>query len=128
MPAVLVIAFGWVLTVSVCWTLGLLLLRALSLRLFRQEEFVFAFVVGAACFSTLMFLLAAAGFVYRGVLLALAVLILGFGCWKRVYRFSAEPFPPLPRFMCTWIGICTFWQGAPQWSPPVMRSAYQPSK
>ncbi len=98
MPAVLVIAFGWVLTVGVCWSLGKLLLDSLSLRFFRQEEYVFAFVVGSACFSSLMFLLASAGWVHRGVLLALAVLILSLAWWKRAYRLSVESFPPLPQF------------------------------
>ena len=125
MPAVLVIAFGWALTVSVCWSLGMLLLRALSLRFFRQEEFVFAFVVGSACFSSLMFLLAAAGVVHRGVLLALAIVILGLAWWKRAYRLSAESFPPLPQFWrilfysvyAVYAGLYLFSAFAPESSP-----------
>src|SRR5258708_14288728 len=125
MPAVLVIAFGWILTVTVCWSLGMLLLRALSLGFFRQEEFVFSFVVGSACFSTLLFALAAAGMVHRGVLLALSALILGLAFWKRSYRLSVEPFPPLPQFWrilffsvyAVYAGLYLFCAFAPEASP-----------
>ena len=125
MPAVVVIAFGWVLTVSVCWSLGRLLLDSLSLRFFRQEEYVFAFVVGSACFSSLMFLLASAGWVHRGVMLALAVLILTLAWWKRAYRLSVESFPPLPQFWsilfysvyAVYAGLYLFSAFAPEASP-----------
>jgi hypothetical protein len=125
MSAVLVIAFGWLLTVCVCWSLGKLLLQSLSLRFFRQEELAFSFVVGSACLSMLMFALAAAGLVHRGVLLGLAALILALAFWKRAYRLSAESLPPLPQFWrilfysvyAVYAGLYLFSAFAPESSP-----------
>ena len=58
MRAVLAILFGASLTVATAWSLGAILLRKLSLTLYRAEERLFAFLLGPACLSAIMFVLA----------------------------------------------------------------------
>ncbi len=53
---------GW--TVATCWALGLLLLECFELPLYRQERHLFAFVLGSAGLSLLVFLTAAFGWVH----------------------------------------------------------------
>ena len=54
------ILFGAGFTIAVSVAAGRLLLRALSVRLYRQEEHPLAFVTGAACLSLLIFIFSAA--------------------------------------------------------------------
>ena len=58
MPPVLAILFGAAFTVIVSMALGTLLVRALKVRLYWQEERFFAFAAGSACLSMVMFALA----------------------------------------------------------------------
>ena len=85
-------------TVAVCMALGRLLLRALSIRLYRQEEHPLAFVTGAACLSLLTFILCAAGLARRGVFLAAGLVILSIAVRRGALRPAGESFPALPTF------------------------------
>jgi len=53
------VLFGAWFTVSTAWCLGMILLRWLRIPLHRLEEGLLAFVIGSACFSELMFAIAA---------------------------------------------------------------------
>jgi len=93
------ILFGAGLTVTVAYLLGRLWQRLFRERLkglTRTETRLFAFAVGAACLSNLVFLLSAARLVYDAALVALAALTLA--AWWRwrgslpAHRdFEAEP-------------------------------------
>jgi len=97
MPQVLAILFGAGFTVLVSMALGTLLLRALGVRFYRQEERFFAFVTGSACLSMLMFALAAMHAVYPGVLLAMGTLALAVAVWRRAWKPQGEPLAPVGR-------------------------------
>ena len=58
MRVVLAILFGASLTIVTAWSLGAILLRKLSLALYRAEERLLAFLVGSALLSAIMFVLA----------------------------------------------------------------------
>src|SRR5436190_16599701 len=96
MPQALEILFGAGFTVAVCLSLGRLLLRALRVRLYRQEEHPLAFVTGAACLSLLVFLLCAAGAARPGVFLAAGLTTLSVAVLRGVHRPVGKPLPPLP--------------------------------
>ncbi len=89
---------GAAFTVAVCMALGRLLLRALSVKLYRQEEHPLAFVTGAACLSLLTFILCAAGLARRGVFLALGLAVLAIAIRRGAHRPVGESFPALPPF------------------------------
>ena len=92
------ILFGASFTVAVSVAAGRLLLRALSVRLYRQEEHALAFVVGAACLSLLTFTLCALGAAHRAVFLAVGLAILLLALARGAHRPSGESFPCLPAF------------------------------
>ncbi len=96
MRAVLAILFGASLTIATAWSIGAIVLRKLSLTLYRIEERLFAFMVGSACLSAIMFALAALKLVHRGVLLALAILAIGYAIYSGAYRSKGPVFPPVP--------------------------------
>ncbi len=95
------ILFGAAFTTAASYSAGSLLLRRLRLELYRQEERAFAFLLGSALLSWLVFVLAASHAVYKGSLLALGVALIAAG-WR---RSAARPFPTLPRL---WV-----WAAAP---------------
>jgi hypothetical protein len=97
MPQVLLVLFGAAFTVAVSIALGSLLVRALGVRLYRQEEGFFAFVTGAACLSMLVFALAVAHAIYPGVLLFAGASILAAAAWRRAFRPEGEPLAPVSR-------------------------------
>src|SRR5947207_14429174 len=84
------ITFGWLLTTVVSWFAGKLLLRRLSLRLFKQEEDVIAFVLGSACLSTALFFICAVHIAYKAVFLALGAIVIAEGIRQRVWRSGRE--------------------------------------
>ena len=90
------ITFGWLFTVVVSWFVGKLLLRRLSLRLYKQEEDVLGFVLGSACLSTAIFLLCSLHLAYKGVFLTMGVIAIAAGVRQRVWRSPAERLPRLP--------------------------------
>jgi hypothetical protein len=97
MRTVLAVLFGATLTLATAWCLGTIVLRKLSLALYRVEERLFAFMLGSACLSAIMFALAALKVVRRGVLLALAILVIGYACYSGAHRPKGPEFPALPR-------------------------------
>src|SRR5258708_5268059 len=98
MRQVLHILFAAVLTALISWCGGKLLLRRLSIRIFRQEEDVFAFLTGSACLSLAVFLLSALHLVYRGVFLGLAILVLAAALRARVWIPHGDSLPRMPPF------------------------------
>jgi hypothetical protein len=95
MPQLFSILFGAAFTTMVSMALGTLLARALGLRFYRQEERFFAFAVGSACLSMLVFALAAVHAVYPGVLLAAGATILAAALWRRAWKPVGEPLAPV---------------------------------
>src|SRR5271154_6653124 len=102
MTRVIPVLFGALLTVATAWSLGMLLFRKLSLVFHAWEERLLAFVAGSACLSAIMFVLSATRLVRRGILLVLALAIIGYAAYSGVFRSSGKLFPPLPRL---WLGI-----------------------
>ena len=96
MKQLVYILLGWALTATSSWCAGLLLVRRLSVPLYRQEEKPLAFVVGSACLSLAVFFLAAVHLAYKGVFLALAVLLVAAAIHQRVWRPRGESLPVLP--------------------------------
>lgn len=96
MRVVLGILFGASLTVATSWALGTILLRRLSLALYRFEDRLFAFLVGSACLSTVMFVLASLKLVHKGVLLAVAIVSIGYALYSGAHKPKGEKFPTLP--------------------------------
>ena len=97
MRVVLAILFGAGFTVLTAWSLGAILLRKLSLALYRTEERLFAFMLGSACLSAIMFALAALHLVRRGVLLALGILAIGYAFYSGAHRSKGHAFPAMPK-------------------------------
>lgn len=93
----LLILFSASLTTVTSWSLGALTLRALRVRLFRQEEPVLAVVLGFSLLSWLVFGLCAMHWVYRSVILWMALAWIGAAAALRVHRSDAPALPPLPR-------------------------------
>ena len=76
---------------------GKLLLKVFGARLYRAEEFVLGFLLGAACLSTLVFLLTAAGLAYTWVFATAGCAVLAIAWWQDAIRFTAKRFDPAPR-------------------------------
>ena len=95
MKPLIYIVLGWLLTATSSWCAGMLLLRRLSVRLYREEERVLAFVVGSACVSTAVFLVTALHLVYKGVFLAFALVLIAFAIRQRVWQPRGESLPVL---------------------------------
>src|SRR5881394_1479347 len=96
MPPALQILLSAAFTIAVCLAAGRLLLRALPIELYRQEEYPLAFVTGAACLSLLTFLLCAVGAARKGVFLAAGLAVLGIAFRRGAHRPSGDSLPPLP--------------------------------
>ncbi|MCX6633624.1 MAG: hypothetical protein NT090_00795, partial [Acidobacteria bacterium] len=92
------VLFGFVFTAATCMAAGSLLLRLLPLRLYRQEQRLFAFLIGSACLSLLVFVLAAAQLARGTVFLAAGVLLIGLALWCGAHRAWGDSLPPLSRF------------------------------
>jgi len=94
MPQPVAILLAAVFTVAVCVAAGRLLLRGLRLRFHYGETYLFAFVAGAACWSAVVFALAAARLARRNIFLAAGVLvILAALRWGRQPGLPAEAPP-----------------------------------
>src|SRR5881628_3234273 len=98
MPQAFYILFGAAFTVAVSLAAGRLLLRSLSIRLYRQEEHPLAFVAGAACLSLLTFLFCVAGVARKSVFLAAGIIILAIAVRRGAHRSTGDPLPPIPAF------------------------------
>jgi hypothetical protein len=101
------ILFGAGFTVAVSLALGRMLLRALSIRLYRQEEHPLAFVVGAACLSLLTFVLCALRVAHRGAFLIVGLAVLALAIRRGAHRPSGESFPALAPFW-KWLFVAIF--------------------
>ncbi len=97
MRAVIAILFGASLTIATAWALGAIVLRKLSVTLYRLEERLFSFMIGSACLSAIMFGLATVKVVRRGVLLALGILVIGYAFYSGAHRSKGSALPPVPR-------------------------------
>ena len=86
MPQAISILFGAAFTAAVSLAAGRLLLRSLSIRLYRQEEHPLAFVTGAACLSLLTFLLCAVGAARKNVFLAAGLVVLATAFRRGAHR------------------------------------------
>ncbi len=84
------VLFGFVFTAATCMAAGSLLLRALPLRLYRQERRLFAFVIGSACLSLVVFALAAAQLARVTVFLAVGILSIGLALWRGAHRACVQ--------------------------------------
>ena len=93
---VLAILFGWLFTVATAWALGTLLLRKLSLVFYRWEERLFAFLVGAALLSAIVFALCAAQLAWKSLFLVLGLAIIFLALRSGAHRPRGDLFPPLP--------------------------------
>jgi hypothetical protein len=76
---------------------GLILFQRLSLKLYRQEIYPYAFVVGSAIYSLIIFLLAAAGILSTWTIVPAGTLLIGLATWKRSWRRTGPSLPKLPR-------------------------------
>ena len=97
MMQVVYILLGFLATVGVVFVIGQFVLAWLKLELYRQEQPAMAIVLGSAVWSLLVFFLAAAHLIHKGVLIGLAVAILLAG-WKwKAFEFTGESFVPIPK-------------------------------
>ncbi len=122
MPQVVYIIFGAVFTVAVSWSLGNVFLRAWRLKLYRQEEHLFAFMTGAALLSLIVFLCCTLGIARKGVFLWIGIAALPWG-WRK--RSTAAKLAPLGRTWLIFLGaiftiyavLYIFNAMAPEYSP-----------
>lgn len=99
MKAVLYILLGWSLTTATAWALGVSFLRRLKLRLYPAEELLLGFLTGASLLSALLFLLCALHLVYKGVLVALALVSFGLLAITPRPNPPEDTLPPVPRWL-----------------------------
>ena len=96
MTSAISVLFGALLAVATCLALGTILLRALSLPFYRSEERFLAFVLGSACLSALVFLLAATHLAYKGVFLVVGGAAIVSALMLGAHHPKGENFSPLP--------------------------------
>lgn len=82
---------------------GLLLLRLLNLRLKQEEQRVLAFFAGSAILSTLVFVLAVTGLARKGVIVAVAVILVLVA--RKTWAFHAGSQAEVPREQWLLLGI-----------------------
>ena len=104
---VLAILFGWLFTVATAWALGTLLLRKISLPFYRSEDRLFAFLVGAALLSAIVFVLCAAQLAWKALFLVLGLAIIVYALRSGAHRPRGDSFSPLPR-LWRWVFLVVF--------------------
>jgi hypothetical protein len=98
MKQLLAILFASGFTYAVSLLAGKLLLKLLRVRLSRLEEHFLGFILGAACLSTVVFALTAAGLAHRGIFLAAGLVIIAVAFCRGAHRFSNDAaVTPLPK-------------------------------
>ncbi len=97
MKPVLYILLAALLTGSVSYSLGAMLIRALALKLHRSEERFLAFLTGSACLSTVVFFLAAGGLARKWVFYAVGLIVFAAALWTKTGRAQGPTLPPIPR-------------------------------
>src|SRR4051794_31574805 len=94
MPQAVYILLGAILTVASAVALGGLILERLRVPFDPAEKTLFSFLIGAAGMSTIVYLLCAVGLIYKGVLIALAILLCGAGrAQLKALKLPKLPFP-----------------------------------
>ncbi len=94
---------GTLLSLSGALATGRLLLSALRVRLAREEERLFAFVAGAACWSAAVWLLAWLHLARKGVFMTVAAILISAAFLALRKRGPCESLPPLggrTRYVC----------------------------
>ena len=104
MKAVLYILLAAVLTFSVSYSLGAILIRRLRVRLYREEERFFAFLAGSACLSSLTFILTSVGLARKWAFIAVSLPVLCAAIRGGLYRPAGKALPPVPK---AWLWL--FW-------------------
>lgn len=122
-PEAVKVLFGAALTVAASAAMGRALLSALRLKFRRSEEAIFSFVVGSACLSSVVFLLAAVRQARRGAFLIVAAAALA-AAWRwGGLRFHGEPLPALPRWLkllfAVPFALYTYFYGANAMAPEI---------
>ena len=77
------VLFGAFFTVATAWAIGAILLQRLPAILYRGEARLFAFLIGSACLSGIVFLLCAAKLASPSVFLALGTGCIGYALYSR---------------------------------------------
>src|SRR6185369_10179419 len=95
--SVFCILWGAFLTVLFCWSAGKLLFGFLAIELGRIEEDLLALVSGAACVSTVIFLLCAVRLGRKGAFTWLAVATVSATIHQRVWVRSRVSLPAVER-------------------------------
>ncbi len=98
MPQALYILFGAAFTIATALAGGIMLLRALHVDLYREEERAIGFVLGSACLSFAVFCLCALHLARKGVFAALGFAVLAAAFRFGVHRPAPKGFAPLPVF------------------------------
>jgi hypothetical protein len=101
MPKAVSILFGALLTVSTAHAFGRILLTRSGVRLTREEQPLYGFLVGAPLLSLVVFALAALHLVYDASFLAVGALSHLLAWRLGAFRRSSERLPDAPRFW-TW--------------------------
>jgi hypothetical protein len=97
MRAAFYVLFGAAFFAATALALGTLLLRGLTIRLYRIEERLFGFVTGSAVLSAIIFVLCAFKLVHKGVFLALGAASI-LTVWRmNGYGAKGNDFPSMPR-------------------------------
>ncbi len=104
---VLAILFGWLFTVATAWAFGTLLLRKLSLLFYRSEEVCFAFLVGSAILSAVVFVLCAVHLAWKALFLVLGFAIICYALRSGAHRPRGNPSAPWPP-RWRWIFVVIF--------------------
>ncbi|HBY58658.1 MAG TPA: hypothetical protein DEH78_02475 [Solibacterales bacterium] len=124
MPAALYVLLGAALAIGTAMALGRLLLRALGIGLDPREAAPLGFLCGAPLLSLLVFLLAAAGLVHKGVVVAVAALAIA-AAWRWAREPAAPALAPMPRpaqwtfaaLFTPFLFVYVMNAMAPEWSP-----------
>jgi hypothetical protein len=92
---VLAIFGGAIFTVGTCWSLGKILLDRLRLRFHSLEELFFRFILGAACFSLIVFCLTAVSLARTWIFLVAGAIPMVLAVRSRNPGEKPDPLPPL---------------------------------
>jgi len=96
MGALIYILLGWGLSVAGCYAAGALLLSRLGSHWTREESIGLRFIAGAGIYSCLVFALGIAHLYYRGVFIALPLIVLAAAWRTGALPLPAERLPALP--------------------------------
>lgn len=105
MSEVVHILFGAAFTVAVSWAIGRLLLERLVIRLYRLEQDLVAFVLGAAGLSFLTFLLCLAHQARKGVFQWTGAALVALAIWRLRRQPRAKSLPSVQRGWLLFFGV-----------------------